>query len=36
MRGFDYWTEALNPEMFNIPPDEDPNVRRWKKKRVKQ
>jgi hypothetical protein len=25
MRGFDLWTEALNPEAFRIPPDENPD-----------
>ncbi len=35
MRGFDCWTETLNPEAFDIPPDPDPE-REALEKRMRQ
>jgi hypothetical protein len=32
MRGFDCWTETLNPEAFDIPPDPDPEREALEKK----
>ena len=32
MRGFDCWTETQNPEVFDIPPDPDPEREALEKK----